>query len=71
MMEVNFLSELLEVLILDLLVKIVFDVVLHPFDLDNDEDIDVESEQLLCLSGVLVDWVEMQNVFIPDFDPVN
>jgi hypothetical protein len=34
MMEVNFLSELLEVLLLDLLVKIVFDVVLHTVDLE-------------------------------------
>lgn len=29
MVEINFLSELLEVLLLDLLVKIVFDVVFH------------------------------------------
>ena len=42
-----------------------------PFDLDNDEDIDLESVRALTLKDGVDYENDQQNFFIPDFEPSN
>ena len=42
-----------------------------PFDLDNDEDIDLESVRALTLKDGVDYENDQQNFFIPDFEPAN